>query len=138
MAIKTVSQLDEFNSGHTNHGQAGIIDNTLAFFSSGYLTTKDKTPARAGSGTETTYSSGATKLTGSPIQVNTSTYWSSLFELSKPNVFSSVKPDKADLYESFNIQYEDILKSVIWDVKSYLNYRNNLNDYNLSAIVEGD
>jgi hypothetical protein len=31
-----------------------------------------------------------------------------------------------------------LIENIIWDVKSYLNYRNNLNDYDLLSVIERD
>lgn len=141
MAIKTVSQLDEFNVGNSQHGSPSIDDsNALAFFKAGYLTNNDKTPARAIGGGQTNYKNGASLITTSlsSIEKSSTSYWNSLFEISKASTPPTAGEAKGRLYESYNIQYEDILKTIIWDVKSYLNYRNNLNDYNLSAIVQGD
>ena len=149
MAIKTVSQLDPFKNGDINnssatsdggHGQLGIGKN-LTFFADGYLTSKDKQLARAVGGSESSYSSGASKITSSnaAIVIADETYWSSLFEVSQPSTkSSSTNTENAKEYSSYSIQYEDVLKNILWDVKSFLNYRNNLNDYNLSTIVDGD
>ena len=149
MAIKTVSQLDPFKNGDINnssatseggHGKPGIGKN-LTFFADGYLTSKDKQLARAVGGSEPSYSNGASKITSSnaAIAIANQTYWSSLFEVSQPSIkSSSTNTESAKEYSSYSIQYEDVLKNILWDVKSFLNYRNNLNDYNLSTIVDGD
>ena len=149
MAIKTVSQLDPFKNGDINnssatsdggHGKLGIGTN-LTFFADGYLTSKDKQLARAVGGSEPSYSNGASKITSSnaAIAIANQTYWSSLFEVSQPSIkSSSTNTESAKEYSSYSIQYEDVLKNILWDVKSFLNYRNNLNDYNLSTIVDGD
>ena len=147
MAIKTVSQLDPFKNeaikGSTTsggHGQLGIGKN-LTFFADGYLTSKDKQLARAIGGSEPSYSDGASKITSSTeaIAIANQTYWSSLFEVSQPSIkSSSTNTENAKEYSSYSIQYEDVLKNILWDVKSFLNYRNNLNDYNLSTIVDGN
>ena len=149
MAIKTVSQLDPFKNEEINnsttsgggHGQLGI-GNSLTFFADGYLTSKDKQLARAIGGSESSYSSGASKITSSNAAIaiaNNETYWSSLFEVSQPSTESGRdNTENAKEYSSYSIQYEDVLKNILWDVKSFLNYRNNLNDYNLSTIVDGD
>ena len=149
MAIKTVSQLDPFKNGDIivgsttsegGHGKLGIGTN-LAFFADGYLTSKDKQLARAVGGSEPSYSNGASKITSSnaAIAIANQTYWSSLFEVSQPSIkSSSTNTESAKEYSSYSIQYEDVLKNILWDVKSFLNYRNNLNDYNLSTIVDGD
>ena len=147
MAIKTVSQLDPFKNeaikGSTTsggHGQLGIGKN-LTFFADGYLTSKDKQLARAIGGSEPSYSNGASKITSSnaAIAIANQTYWSSLFEVSQPSIkSSSTNTESAKQYSSYSIQYEDVLKNILWDVKSFLNYRNNLNDYDLSAIVDGN
>ena len=148
MAIKTVSQLDPFKNeaikGSTTsggHGQLGIGKN-LTFFADGYLTSKDKQLARAIGGSASSYSSGASKITSSTAAIaiaNNKTYWSSLFEVSQPSIkSSSTNTENAKEYSSYSIQYEDVLKNILWDVKSFLNYRNNLNDYDLSAIVDGN
>ena len=148
MAIKTVSQLDPFKNeaikGSTTsggHGQLGIGKN-LTFFADGYLTDKDKQLARAIGGSESSYSSGASKITSSNEEIaiaNNETYWSSLFEVSQPSIKSGQNnTQNAKEYSSYSIQYEDVLKNILWDVKSFLNYRNNLNNYDLSAIVDGN
>jgi len=138
MAIKTVSQLDEFNAYTTQHGHTGVISSALEFFKDGYLTKQDIAFARALDGSKTEYAKGATELSTHSIEISQHSYWNSLFEVSKPSTPPTDGKTKGNLYESYSIQYEDILKTIIWDVKSYLNYRNNLNDYNLSAIVQGD
>ena len=149
MAIKTVSQLDPFNNeeikgGTTSgggHGQLGIGKN-LTFFADGYLTSKDKQLARAVEGSAPSYSSGALSIESPTPTIAISdgkTYWSSLFEVSQPSIKSGSKnTESAKEYSSYSIQYEDVLKNILWDVKSFLNYRNNLNDYDLSAIVDGN
>ena len=148
MAIKTVSQLDPFKNeaikGSTTsggHGQLGIGKN-LTFFADGYLTSKDKQLARAIGGSEPSYSSGTLSIespTPTIVISDGETYWSSLFEVSQPSIkSSSTNTENAKVYSSYSIQYEDVLKNILWDVKSFLNYRNNLNDYNLSTIVDGD
>lgn len=149
MAIKTVSQLDQFKNddikGSTTsgggHGQLGIGKN-LAFFANGYLTDKDKQLARAIGGSESSYSSGALSIESPTPTIAISdgeTYWSSLFEVSQPSIKSGSKnTESAKEYSSYSIQYEDVLKNILWDVKSFLNYRNNINDYNLSTIVDGN
>ena len=149
MAIKTVSQLDPFNNEDINnsttsgggHGKIGIGKN-LTFFADGYLTSKDKQLARAVEGSAPSYSSGALSIESPTPTIAISdgkTYWSSLFEVSQPSIKSSSKnTENAKEYSSYSIQYEDVLKNILWDVKSFLNYRNNLNDYDLSAIVDGN
>ena len=162
MAIKTVSQLDPFDNNQLidgsstgGYGQVGIGYN-LTFFKNGFLTNRDKSFADASStendkpGAVTTdkyYSAGADYIKGSSdpndkLAVNTNTYWGSLFEISKPTVPSkasnSIPAYGNNEYNSYSIQYEDLLKNILWDVKSYLNFRNNLNDYDLSAIVQGN
>ena len=149
MAIKKVSQLDPFDNGTNSnstvseggHGKLGIGKN-LTFFDDGYLTVKDKQLARAVGGNESSYSSGASKITSSPTPIaiaDGTTYWSSLFEVSRPSIKSGQNnTQSAKEYFSYSIQYEDVLKNILWDVKSFLNYRNNINDYNLSAIVDGN
>lgn len=149
MAIKTVSQLDPFKNeeikgGTTSgggHSQLGIGKN-LTFFADGYLTSKDKQLARAVEGSAPSYSSGALSIESPTPTIAISdgkTYWSSLFEVSQPSIKSSSKnTESAKEYSSYSIQYEDVLKNILWDVKSFLNYRNNLNDYDLSAIVDGN
>ena len=149
MAIKTVSQLDPFKNGEIKgsttsgggHGQLGIGKN-LAFFAEGYLTDKDQQLARAIGGSESSYSSGALSIESPTPTIAISdgeTYWSSLFEVSQPSIKSGRdNTENAKEYSSYSIQYEDVLKNILWDVKSFLNYRNNLNDYNLSTIVDGN
>lgn len=149
MAIKTVSQLDPFKNGDIKgsatsgggHGQLGIGKN-LTFFADGYLTSKDKQLARAVEGSAPSYSSGALSIESPTPTIMISdgtTYWSSLFEVSQPSIKSGSKnTESAKEYSSYSIQYEDVLKNILWDVKSFLNYRNNLNDYDLSAIVDGN
>ena len=148
MAIKTVSQLDPFDNGSIyietsdgGHGKLGIGKN-LTFFAKGYLTSKDKQLARAIGGSESSYSSGALSIESPTPTIAISdgtTYWSSLFEVSQPSIKSGRNnTQNAKEYSSYSIQYEDILKNILWDVKSFLNYRNNLNDYDLSAIVDGN
>ena len=149
MAIKTVSQLDPFKNGDINesatsdggHGKLGIGTN-LTFFADGYLTSKDKQLARAVEGSAPSYSSGALSIespTPTIVISDGTTYWSSLFEVSQPSIKSGSKnTESAKEYSSYSIQYEDVLKNILWDVKSFLNYRNNLNDYDLSAIVDGN
>lgn len=148
MAIKTVSQLDPFKNeeikgGTTSgggHGKPGIGTN-LTFFAEGYLTDKDKQLAKAADGNLTSYSNGASKISSiAAIEIaDGETYWSSLFEVSQPSIKSGhTNTENAKEYSSYSIQYEDVLKNILWDVKSFLNYRNNINDYNLSAIVDGN
>ena len=74
------------------------------------------------------------------MQVKRGSYWNSLFEMSKPSpapVPNTAGDIPVNSYNSHKISYEDVLKTIVWDVKSYLNYRNHLNDYDLSAVVEG-
>ena len=149
MAIKTVSQLDPFKNeeikgGTTSgggHGQLGIGKN-LTFFADGCLISRDKLLARAVEGSAPIYSSGALSIESPTPTIAISdgkTYWSSLFEVSQPSIKSGHDNTKsAKEYSSYSIQYEDVLKNILWDVKSFLNYRNNLNDYDLSAIVDGN
>lgn len=146
MAIKAVSQLDKFENGVDSTTIA--LGQNLAYFADGYLTNRDKNMQSPLAGKNASgvsmvdYDVGRTQYTkniNSDQVINTSSYWSALFELSKPDQASkSITNDLADYYTSQHTTYEAILKNILWDTKSYLNYRNNLNDYNLCAIVEGD
>lgn len=144
MAIKTVSLLNPYNTNGVNWGSVGQISTTLVFFADGFLTTEDKACAQALNPEVTTrsntdYANGANKLkNGNVLSTNDETFWSSLFEISKPASPSKNNPGIQQVYNSYNIQYEDLLKTILFDVKSYLNWRNNLNDYNLSTIVDND
>lgn len=146
MAIKAVSQLDKFENGVDSTTIA--LGRNLAYFADGYLTNRDKNMQSPLAGKNSynasmiDYDAGRTQyantITSAQV-INTSSYWSALFELSKPDQASkSITNDLADYYTSQHTTYEAILKNILWDTKSYLNYRNNLNDYNLCAIVEGD
>ena len=146
MAIKTVSQLDRFDNNIDS--KTINIGQNLAFFDGSFLTNRDKNVQIPMLGKDSNsykvpaYAVGRTKpLINATINRNSDTYWSSLIEISKPNTKSESlnnKTDNADSYDSQHTTYEAILKNILWDVKSYLNYRNNLNDYNLYAIVECD
>ena len=148
MAINTVSQLDKFDNGTQSMpdpitGEMKIGEN-FRYFDKSYLTEKDIIFADAMDGIGGNSADGYFMPEfhvgrSSNAQVNVSDkYWNSLFEVSKPS--SSGKYNQTDnsyAYYSQHTTYEDIIKNVLWDVKTYLNRRNNLDDYNMRAIVEG-
>ena len=142
MAIKTVSQLDRFDNGINSASGSSTnkqIGGNLEYYSDGYLTTNDKEWSHAIIGRSTNFHIGQTsKIDDANMDKNTRTYWMSLLEISKPSIAGSDASDQSTVYSSYNTTYEDLLQNILYDVKSYLNYRNRLDDYNLKDIVEGD
>lgn len=143
MAIKTVSQLDRFDN--SVNGTPGAISNQtiggkLVHFADGYLTKNDKKWSQAIGGRSSKFHDGQneTVIGQSSMDKNSYTYWMSLLEISKPSTPGESIVDYSSVYSSYNTTYEDLLHNILWDVKSYLNHRNRLDDFNLKDIVEGD
>ena len=125
MAIKSISLLDKFdNQTATSRTDKMAIGKSIALFSEELLTKNDIDCIKA-----------STVPNDLRVNTNVSGYWSILFEISQPEHPNDQNPNK---YFSRKLTYEDLVKNVMWDVKGYLNYRNNLNDYDLKAIVDGD
>lgn len=120
------------------------IGENFRYFDGSYLTDKDKIFANAMSGANVD-SSGSYELPDfhegrnrNAITGVSDKFWNSLFEVSKPSS-SGVdnQNDNSYAYDSQHTTYEDLMKNILWDVKTFLNRRNNLDDYNMRAIVEG-
>lgn len=146
MAIKSISQLDRFDNKTTDQGAIAIGGN-LKFFNSdsnpiddkinkgkyyNFLTDSDKSCVLAQTRTQGSATTPFNNFS------STSSYWSSLFEISKPIPYSTTtsETDAATEYESQSITYEKLMENILWDVKSYLNGRNNLNDYDLLSVIQ--
>ena len=119
MAIKTTSQLIEFNNDASTP-----IGGKLAYYSNNGVLTENDINAKSKFTKDVTLTS------------DNENYYSSFFEISKPKNPGEISPNEE--YQSMKVGYYDILKNIIWDVKAYLNYRHSLNDYDLSCIVDGE
>ena len=123
MAIKSISHLNRFNN-NDSYGTFSLSSPAMAFFEGNALTFEDK------------------NFTDSLLGVNKpsrsmTTYWGSLFEISKPLVQSESLLDTTE-YESQSITYQQLMENIIWDVKSYLNVRHNLSNYNFLSVIDED
>ena len=127
MAIKTISQLDQFDNNtpeETGSPQTGVaIGGDLHWFDDTFLTDEDQTA---------TLAENWENITHSVIANNK--YWDSLFEISKTENYGELSGD----YFSQKIPYKDLIKNIIWDVNAFLNYRHCLSNYNLYKIVDGN
>ena len=126
MAVKTVSQLDRFDNGNLNDSK--LIGGNLVSYPETALTDSDRTggPALGKKDVLSSY--------------NEQSFYRSLIEISKPSQPGAIdhgSPLSAE-YSSMNIEYNQLVKNIIWDVKAFLNYHNNIDDYDLSAIVDGE
>ena len=128
MAIKSVSQLDEFENHTAETGSsAGVfaIGKSLALANQDLLTEDDKNCSKAAGWPDSFVA-----------DKNNEGKFDSLFEISETNNYG--ESDVNTTYNSRKITYANLVKNILWDVKAYLNWRNNLKDYNLSRIVDGD
>ena len=125
MAIKTVSQLDQFD----NDTSGLKIGGKLAYCNDECLTKNDKDAVKADN----------SKITGTLFE-NQASYYNSFLELSKPSIAGKIEnpSDPALEYESQKITYSEFIKNAIYDAKAFLNFHNNLCDYNLYDIVDGN
>ena len=125
MAIKSISQLEKFqnNVAYNTNSPMGI-GKDLAFLSSNLLTESD---------IECTKAKG---LANDVEPTYNDSYYNSLFEISQPE--NTGLTTNETIYNSRKLTYIDLARNTIWDVKSYLNWRNQFNDYNLSLLVDGD
>ena len=123
MAIKSISHLNRFNN-NDSYGTFSLSSPAMAFFDGTALTFEDKN--------FTDSLEGVIKPSRS-----TTTYWGSLFEISKPLVQSESLLDTIE-YESQSITYQQLMENIIWDVKSYLNVRHNLSNYNFLSVIDGN
>ena len=129
MAIKTVSQLDRFDNGSSGSYGSFAIGGNLRLLNGETLTDKDK-----GINVPENWQSTNGKWT--PGIANNS-YWGSLFEISKPiNPSRSTDARDTDIeYESQSITYQNLMENIVWDVKSYLNARHNLSNFDFLSVI---
>lgn len=123
MAIKSISHLNRFNN-NDSYGTFSLSSPAMAFFDGNALTFEDKNFTDSLEGV-------------TPPSRSTTTYWGSLFEISKPIVQSESLLDTTE-YESQSITYQQLMENIIWDVKSYLNVRHNLSNYNFLSVIDGN
>lgn len=127
MAIKSISQLDRFDNNTLNQGEFRPGDR-LRFFDDNFLTQGDKT------------ATVNQNWIGKQLTCYDNSYWSSLFEISKPVNYSSTytQSDAATEYESQSLTYQNLMENIVWDVKAYLNARNNLSDFDFLSVITQD
>jgi hypothetical protein len=67
------------------------------------------------------------------------TYWNSLIEISKPiTPPTEYESDASIEYESQSITYQQLIENIVWDVKSFLNARNNLSNFDFLSVITRD
>lgn len=125
MAIKSISQLEEFDNGAASNQTSPMsIGKNLAMFLSNLLTSADVECAKA---------------EGWPNELSAKfndSFYESLFEISQPTN-KGPHTDSTE-YLSKKVKYSELVKNIIWDVKAYLNWRHALSDYSIYNIVDGN
>lgn len=124
MAIKAISKLEQFDNrieGDTLGGQLQIYDNTIG-------TDLDIEACKD----TNAFAPFAPKSDCTP---RTDTFSQSFFEISQPVAPGRVL--RSEFYNSRKLTYEQLMKNVCADVKSYLNAKNNLSCINVAQLAFG-
>lgn len=130
MAVKTVSQLEEFNNG-IDFNTTSVGGKLRAFKDNPNAQIADR-DASSDPAAET----ANPKCKGPNLQFANDTFYGALFEISQPErQGTDGLPTTSLIYNSRKITYLDLARNIILDTKNYLNTRNNLGDFNLCAIV---
>lgn len=132
MAIKAVSQLNRFDN-NGSRGTFSIKDSKLHMLSEQTLTNEDKQMQCA--------NNWRTRDDDKwhPQTQYGKTYWNSLIEISKPITPPEDGEGDASIeYESQSITYQHLIENIVWDVKSFLNARNNLSNFDFLSVITQD
>lgn len=121
MAIKSISQLDQFNNGDTTHVQ--IVGGNLRLYKGTISSEMDfVNPAKD-------------EPHGAKLEELSTSYRHALFEISQPQLTDK---SKNEFYYSKHIPYSDIAKNIIADTKQYLNVHNGIFSNNIEEIAHDD
>ena len=119
MAIKSISQLDQFNNGESSQ-YAKIIGGNLRLYKETVRSNEDFIDITSH---------------GAELQELSTTYRHALFEISQPQLTDK---SKNEFYYSKHIPYSDLAKNIIADAKQYLNAHNGLFDNDIEQIAHDD
>ena len=137
MAVKAISQLEEFDNNIDIKSEFKVVGGELHMFAN--QTTDDSTDdSTLEVNDKASYQTPGTspKSDAPKLKPNSDAFYGSLFEISKPaNRGQKGMPTSNKVYTSQKITYLDLARNIILDTKNYLNTRNNLGNFNLCAIV---